>query len=88
MEPLRLIFNETGFSSIAHKAPPGKREERNLNGSTPFSIKKWGLKPQKFEFSLGTTKANVNESVFPSISHKSHPWKTGTTKLEWVTPFH
>ena len=26
----------------------------------PFFHKNWGLKPQKFEISLGTSKANVN----------------------------
>ena len=50
---IRRILNETVFLSISHKAPPGKQEERNLNGITPFSAK-------KMEFLLGTTKATWN----------------------------
>ena len=81
------------FHSISHKSPPWKTGSTTFASVTPFFCKKWASETQISYFvwnhigSIQPLRRASNESIVTSIWHKSPPWKTGTTKLAWVSPF-
>ena len=87
-------FKWVCFSTLYHTNHPlEKRDPRHLLRSHPFFCKKWASETQISYFvwnhigSIQPLRRASNESIVTSIWHKSPPWKTGTTKLAWVSPF-
>ena len=87
-EPLSERDYEVVFHVNHTNQTLGKRGLRkSLLKRPPSTSNNASYKQKKTRKLLGTTERKRLCGPFPCISHKSNPWKTGTTKVYKNTPF-